>query len=203
MSAPIEAVIFDVANVIVHWDPALPLTGRVPAPQIDAFLADEGFWALNAEADAGLRIAQMVPRVAAEMPDLVGTFAVYLAHFPDSVPYPVPGTSAIIEELLERGVPTYGLSNWWSENFSVPRTVAPVIGDLRDVIVSGEVGLAKPDPAIFDLAAARFGVAPATTLFVDDSAANIASAAAQGFATHHFTDAARLRADLTQRGLLG
>jgi 2-haloacid dehalogenase len=79
------------------------------------------------------------------------------------------GTTEVIDELIAAGVPVYGLSNWWAENFTVPRAVAPVIDRLRDVIVSGEVGLAKPDPAIFRLAATRFGVTPERTLFVDDS----------------------------------
>ena len=202
MTAPLTAVIFDVANVIVHWDPRLPLAGRVPEADIDAFVEHAGFWDLNAEADAGVTIAQMLPRVDADMPELSDTFRVYLEQFPDSVPHPLPVTTEIIDELLARGVPTYGLSNWWPENFTVPRAMAPVIGRLRDVIVSGQVGLAKPDPAIFELAASRFGVEPATTLFVDDSLPNIESAAALGFATHHFTEAGPLRADLQARGLL-
>lgn len=200
--SPLTAVIFDVANVIVDWDPRLPLAGRVPEETIEAFLAHEEFWDLNAEADAGVTIAEMIPRVDTEMPELSEAFRVYLEHFADSVPATMPGTTEIIDELLARGVPTYGLSNWWPENFTVPSAMAPVIGRLRDVVVSGHVGLAKPDPAIFELAAARFGVEPATTLFVDDSLPNIESAAALGFATHHFTHADRLRRDLVDRGLL-
>lgn len=197
-----HAVIFDVANVIVQWDPMLPLSGRVSHEAAAAFLEHSGFWELNAEADAGLSTTAMLARVDADLPELSDTFRVYLEHFADSVPGVVPGTAEVIDELLAHGVPVFGLSNWWQENFAVPRRVAPVIGRLRDVVVSGEAGVAKPAPEIFSLAAQQFGVDPASTLFVDDALVNIESADALGFATHHFTDAKRLRHDLTQRGLL-
>ena len=51
------------------------------------------------------------------------------------------------------------------------------------------------DPAIFALAARRFGHAPQAMLFIDDNADNIASARACGWQVHHFTQAESLRAD--------
>jgi 2-haloacid dehalogenase len=71
------------------------------------------------------------------------------------------------------------------------------------VLVSGEVGLAKPDPAIFRLLAQRFGVDPADAVFVDDSPANVTAAREVGFDGIVFTDATALRRDLVARGLLG
>ena len=73
----------------------------------------------------------------------------------------------------------------------------------RDIVVSGDERLAKPDPAIYALAAARFGRAPATMLFIDDSLANVESARKCGWHGHHFIDAETLRDDLAERGLLG
>lgn len=197
----IKAVIFDVANVIADWSPRRPLEG-LPADQVDAFLGSEGFWAINAEADAGLGVEEMRARVAAELPELSDTFDAYLENFPRSVSGPVAGTSEIIDELRDRGVPVYGLSNWWKGNFTVARQGAPVIDRLDDVVVSGEVGLAKPGEEIFLLALQRFGLDAATTLFVDDTLVNVQTADRLGFTTHHFTDAAGLRATLTELGLL-
>jgi 2-haloacid dehalogenase len=68
------------------------------------------------------------------------------------------------------------------------------------VIVSGEVGLAKPDPAIFELAAPGFGVTPATDPVRGRLAAQHRRGGRLGFATHHFTEAASLREDLQDRG---
>ena len=73
---------------------------------------------------------------------------------------------------------------------------------MQDIVVSGRECLAKPDPAIFRLAADRFGHLPQEMLFIDDNAANIAAARQEGWQTHHFADAASLAADLRGRGLL-
>ncbi|WP_309621457.1 HAD-IA family hydrolase, partial [Novosphingobium sp.] len=69
--------------------------------------------------------------------------------------------------------------------------------------VSGVENLAKPDPAIYALAERRFGLTPAAMLFIDDSLPNVQSARACGWQAHHFTDAAALRSELMERGLLG
>jgi 2-haloacid dehalogenase len=70
------------------------------------------------------------------------------------------------------------------------------------VLVSGEVKLIKPDPAIFELLVERHQVDPATAVFVDDSPANVVSAAGLGFDAIRFTSSAELRRDLAVRGLL-
>jgi 2-haloacid dehalogenase len=72
----------------------------------------------------------------------------------------------------------------------------------RDIVVSGTAKIAKPDPAIYQLAIRRFGIDPAGALFIDDRADNVAAAEAMGMAGHVFTDAAALKAELVARGFL-
>ena len=200
----VTAVIFDVANVIADWEPSRPLRGVIEDARIDEFLASRHFWqTINADADAGATAIDVIARVDAELPAFADIVRTYVERFPMTVSGPVPGTSEVIDELLAAGVPVYGLSNWWAENFSVPRAASPVIDRLADVVVSGEVGLAKPDPAIYALAVDRFGLDAGATLFVDDSLTNVESAARFGLRTHHFTAADKLRDDLVGYGLLG
>jgi epoxide hydrolase-like predicted phosphatase len=60
-------------------------------------------------------------------------------------------------------------------------------GDLfDDVVVSGDVGLAKPDPEVFRLAARRLGVEPAACLMIDDQPQHLESARRVGLRTHLF-----------------
>lgn len=80
------------------------------------------------------------------------------------------------------GVRTGLLSNSWGDG---PQTGYPRerFGELFDaVVISGEVGLRKPDPRIFTLAAQRLGLVPAACVFVDDVAVNVAAAEALGMA---------------------
>ena len=198
----IRNAIFDVANVIVDWEPSRPLRGVLPDDQIDSFLTSKEFWEINAAVDAGLSLAEASERVDRELPEQGHAYRVYQERFPMTVSGPVPGTEDVIDELLAAGVPTFGLSNWAAENFSVAREAAPGIGRLADVIVSGEVGLAKPDPEIFRYALDRFETRADETLMIDDTQGNLDSAAEVGLGTVLFTSAAQLRDELVRLRLL-
>jgi 2-haloacid dehalogenase/putative hydrolase of the HAD superfamily len=115
---------------------------------------------------------------------------------------PIPETEAAIAALADKGVRQYALTNMSHETEAATFAMSPAFGRLDGRVISGKVGVMKPDPAIFRLTAARFGFAPPDALFVDDSAGNIAAAAALGFRTHHFTDPASLRPALEACGLL-
>ncbi len=76
------------------------------------------------------------------------------------------------------------------------------VGELFDgVVISGEVGLRKPDPAIYALGARAIGVEPDACVLVDDLIWNLEPAQALGMATVHHTDPARTIAALEE--LLG
>ena len=68
--------------------------------------------------------------------------------------------------------------------------------------MSGDEGLAKPDPALFQVVVERYGVVPEETVYVDDAQRNVDAAEALGFRAHLFTDADTLRAHLVGEGLL-
>ncbi len=67
--------------------------------------------------------------------------------------------------------------------------------------VSGEVRLIKPQREIYELHARNFGLEPAATLFIDDSAANVQGAIDAGWQAIHFTGAQKLRDDLAVLGI--
>ena len=67
--------------------------------------------------------------------------------------------------------------------------------------MSGEIGLIKPDRAIYDHHVAAFGLDPAATLFIDDSQKNVDGAKAAGWQAVLFTDAETLEADLERFGI--
>ena len=99
-------------------------------------------------------------------------------------------------------MPMFGITNFSHEFWLDFRPAARLIDPLRDVIVSGEVRLTKPDPAIYRLALTRFGLNPGEALFVDDRAENIVAGEANGFVGHLFDGADGLVARLSALGLL-
>ena len=78
------------------------------------------------------------------------------------------------------GVKTGLISNSWGEGLPYDKEM---LGQLFDaVVISGEVGLHKPDPEIFHLGAERLGLEPGDCVFVDDLRENCAGAEAVGMA---------------------
>ena len=80
----------------------------------------------------------------------------------------------------------------WRHSATMAPDVAAILG--RNVLVSCEIGIRKPDPAAYLAAVKHYGAAATDTFFVDDSAANIAGAAADGITTFHYRDAAEVPA---------
>ena len=204
MSSPcsqVDAVVFDLGNVLVVWDPYLPFAGRMARADVETFFGEIDFPSVNHLQDAGRSWDLARADVRRRFPQHAASLDLYVDHFADSLAGPVPGTAEVVGELAAAGVRLLGLSNWAAETFHHAEPAAPAIGLLEDVLVSGKVGLAKPDPRIFALLAERYGLEPGRTLFVDDSPVNVRAAASAGYVAVLFTSADALRGDLHARGL--
>lgn len=199
----IETVVFDVGNVLVRWDRRLPFQAHFADPaQLDWFLETVIPLDWHDQHDAGRPAQEMIAARSAEFPDYAPLIRDWFERFNESIPGPVPGSPEIVEALHARGVPLYAITNFGADTWAGFRPVFPLAERFRDILVSGEEKLAKPDPAIFALAGRRFGIAPARALFVDDALANVAAARECGWRTHHFVDAPTLRLELEMLGLL-
>lgn len=199
----IGALVFDVGRVLYQWRLGALIEKVVSDPaERDFVLAEVVTEAWHFQHDAGRSLADMVPERIAEFPDHEAAIRAYAKRFNETIPGPVPGSLELVERLDARGVPLFAITNFGAEFWAGFRPTAPIFDRFRDIVVSGKEKLVKPDPAIFALAARRFGFPPGAMLFVDDNAANIAAAARCGWQTHLFVDAAALEADLVARGLL-
>lgn len=194
----------DLGNVLLRWDPLPAIAAGVGEEEARAFLASDDvcFGAWNHAQDAGRSWAEALAWLAEHHPRWLEHGKAYVEHFPESLPGLVPGSADVLRELVAQQVPTYALTNWSAELWPVATARFAELGLFRDVVVSGEAGVAKPDPAIFDLTAERIGAAPREVFFTDDGPRNVAAARDAGWEAEQFTDAATLRAQLVERDLL-
>ena len=203
MSEPITAVVFDVGRVLFEWDLRHLFAKLIADPhELEWFVTTVVTPEWHYQHDAGRPLAEMVPERIALYPDHAALIEAYATRFNESVPGPVPGSLELVDELYERGVPLYAITNFGAEFWPDFRAGQAVFDRFRDVVVSGVEKISKPDPAIYELAACRFGHAPARMLFIDDSKPNIDAAIACGWQGQHFTDAPRLAGELRIRGLI-
>lgn len=196
-----EAVVFDIGNVLVQWDPR-HLYRKIFAveAEMEAFLAGICTMDWHMEHDRGVSFAENAALLKARHPDSAALIDLRGARYGEMAPDRVPGVAPLVEELAAAGIPLYGLSNM-PHGFLAELTARfPELGHLGTTVVSAELGVLKPDPAVYLALIERTGLRPEATLFIDDSAKNVEAARQLGFHTHHFAGAEGLRAALQAAG---
>jgi 2-haloacid dehalogenase len=201
--APVDAVIFDLGNVLISWDPLPAIAKAVGAEQGARFLADEGFdfMAWNYEQDAGRSWDEGEAVAVTSHPQWEPAIRGYRENFPDSLVGAIEDTVQVLRELHAAGIRLFALTNWSKELFPAALNRFDFLDLFEDIIVSGEEGVAKPDPQIFEILRERVGHSLGDCIFIDDSARNVEAAGGAGLDAILFTDTGHLREDLVARGL--
>jgi len=200
----VTAVVFDVGNVLYGWDPDSFLVRQIADDAARLrFVEDADLYGWHETLDGGRPYAEAAAEFTEKFPEYARVIAAWSDHFGETITGPVPGMQEIVAALDARGVPLFAITNF-SADFWPPfhEKERAFFSRFRDIVVSGEEKLLKPDPAIYYLALDRFGLKPAEALFVDDRQINIDAALAIGMAAHLFTDADDLRARLVAEALL-
>ena len=99
-------------------------------------------------------------------------------------------------------MPLFASTNWGAESWEFIKTRYTFLTWFDGALVSGRVGMAKPDPAFFEMLTVTFGLVPDRTIYIEDNAVNLEAAAKLGFVTHLFVSPEALRAELDGHGLL-
>lgn len=202
MTMQIKAVVFDIGNVLVRWDPHLaflPDLGSRPA--VDAFMDRVGFAALNLRADGGERFADLAAMLADQADAAV--LGRYVDRFGATIAETIEGSWVLMQRLRRAGLQVHAITNWSAETWPVGLATHPRLGTSFGVtVVSGQDRVLKPDARIFGLLCDRAGLAAGECIFIDDSERNVAGARAFGMEAVHFTGPEALEAALTARGML-
>jgi len=202
--ARLKSVVFDVGNVLVDWNPRAFFQRHIADPaRLDRFLGEVATLEWHAQHDAGRSFADTSAELIALHPDEAEHIRLWGERFDEQIGDVLPGMADLVADLDARGCPLFAVTNFSHEFWpSFRAREAALLDHFRDVLVSGEVKLVKPDPAIYALALDRFGLTPGEGLFVDDRADNVAAAERAGFVGHVFRDAPTLRSALEGYGLL-
>lgn len=198
-------VVFDLGNVLLRWDPRF-LYRRIFAgdeERMEWFLANICTNEWNIEQDKGRSFEEAVRILVAQHPEHAPHIHAYHERWHETLPGAIEGTVAILEELDQRGVPLYAITNFNGPKLRETQKRFGFLDIFRDIVVSGEVRMLKPDREIFELFLARNDLTAGNCLFIDDSRYNVTGAQAVGMAAIHFESPQQLRRDLEQRGLLG
>ena len=186
MSAKSTAVILDLGNVVLNWD----VEGILASLNMDfgvrnrlrAELFSHQDWV---DLDHGVTTeAEVLDAICARSPLSPAQVEATLEATKRSM-QPLPETLKLMQEIDAAGLPMYCLSNMSRESYAHIRDFE-FFGLFSGIVISGIERCMKPDPAIYRLILDRFELETDTTLFVDDSRANIDTAQGMGIQTFHF-----------------
>ncbi|MEO0412602.1 MAG: HAD-IA family hydrolase [Pseudomonadota bacterium] len=199
----ISSVIFDVGNVLVDWS-------------VQSFLRAKGYdesqaadlvgGTLNLEwhsvSDLGVPLDENVRQRKAIYPQDADALALYRDKWHETVVGSIDGTVELLQRLAKANVDLYAITNFPADQFGPFYERFGFMNLFQSIVVSGELGLKKPDPRIYALALDRFGCDADASLFIDDRRENCLAAARFGIQTHVFQGPECLAKDLIKRGLL-
>ena len=195
------AIIFDLGGVLLDWNPRY-LYRKIfngDEEKVDFFLKEICPQSWNMRQDTGYPTVKAIEERCQLFPAYSEAIHAYYDRYPETVKGEIAGTVAILGELREAGYTLCALSNWSAETFNLVRGKFQFLKWFDEMVISGEVGLAKPDKDIFMLAAQRVGRAPADCLFIDDLPVNIEAAREYGFQTIHFISPQELHDEMKKR----
>ena len=199
-----NTVVFDLGGVLVDWDPRYLLRKVMPGreAEMETILADVLNHDWNLARDAGDSWPDAMVELQERHPEWADIFRAYDERWGETLAGSHEETVEILRELHARGTRLFALSNWSAQKFPHAEERFEWLDWFDGIVVSGRVGLAKPDPAIFRYLLDSYGLTASDVFFVDDHEPNIVGARALGIHAHHFRDATSLRADLEAHGLL-
>jgi putative hydrolase of the HAD superfamily len=201
----IRNVIFDVGNVFVRWSPSevvhrcfdLGHGTDENLKRAEALFRSPTWIGLNlgkltqAEAEATYQAQLGLTR------EETGKLFFHVMDHQELI----EGTVAIAHRLKASGYRVFGLTDNVHEIVAHLKTRYRFWDLFEDVVVSAEIGLMKPNPAIFRHTLQTFNVAGAETVFLDDYQVNIDGARSVGIEAKLFTTPKRCEDDLRELGL--
>lgn len=198
----IRHIVFDIGRVLIHYDPDLPFSRLIPdATERRWFFANVCTSEWNIEQDRGRSWQEAESLLIAEHPAHEDNIRNFRRHWHEMVSHAYEDSVAIMQALIKAGHDVTMLTNFAADTFAEARKRFAFLDSPRGVTVSGEIGLIKPDRAIYDHHAAAFRLDPSATLFIDDSQKNVDGAKAAGWQALLFQNAKTLEADLERFGI--
>jgi 2-haloacid dehalogenase len=200
----IDAVVFDIGGVLLDWDPRHLYRKLFDDEEaMNRFLGEVCTMEWHLRHDLGHSVEKSCEDLVAVHPGDAEMIRAWGRRSEEMVAGPIEGTVEILAELRCAGVRCYAVTNMERETY--PRRVAryPFLDWFDGSVVSGFEGVVKPDPRIFELLLSRFELSAPSTVFIDDSPANVEAARSLGMQAVRFTSPAQLRAELERMGLLG
>ncbi|GLQ28576.1 HAD family hydrolase [Sulfitobacter pacificus] len=197
-----QAVVFDIGNVLIEWQPERFFDGIIGADRRRAMFAAVDLHAMNDRVDSGETFRNVITETAQATPEWRDEIMLWHDRWLDMASPAIDHSVRLMAALQSRGVPVFSLTNFGIQTYDLAATRYPFLRQFDRDFISGHLGIIKPNPTIYATVEQTSGIPPQALLFTDDRAENITAAAKRGWQTHHFTDPQGWADRLVTAGLL-
>ena len=198
----IEAVIFDIGNVLIEWQPERFYDGVIGEDRRRAMFEAVDLHGLNERVDMGENYHDVFYAAAQNQPEYGDEIRMWHDRWIEMATPIIPHSVRLMAALQAKGVPVFSLTNFGIETYDHAATFYPFLRNFDRDFISGHMRMIKPDPSIYAAVEDACGIAPAHLIFADDRADNIAAAKARGWQTHLFEGPQGWADRLVAEGLL-
>jgi 2-haloacid dehalogenase len=182
----INAVIFDIGNVLIEWQPERFFDATVGEGRRREMFEAIDLHDINDEVDRGANFRDTIYAAADANPEFRAEVRMWHDNWLELATPAIPQSVRILRSLRAKGVPVFALTNFGIQTFEIAEPVYPFLGEFDRRYISGHMGVIKPDAEIYQRLEDDCGIDPATLLFTDDRIDNIRAANARGWQIHLF-----------------
>lgn len=197
-----KAVIFDIGNVLIEWQPERYFDGWLGEDRRCAMFADVDLHAMNDRVDRGENFTTVITETASAFPKWQAEIWHWHDNWLDLASPAIDHSVRLMAALQEQGVPVFSLTNFGIETYALAATKYFFLRGFDRDFISGHMGVIKPDPQIYQMLEFGSGLSGNDLLFTDDRPENIEAAAERGWQTHLFEGSKGWADRLIAAGLL-
>lgn len=182
----VRAVVFDIGNVLIEWQPERFYDGVIGPERRRAMFAAIDLHGMNDGVDRGAHFQDTIYEAAELHPEWRAEIRMWHDRWIEMASPSIDRSVRLLRALRKRGVPVFALTNFGIQSFDLACRHYPFLEEFDRRYVSGHMAVIKPEPEIFRLLEEDCGLPPEALLFTDERADNIAAAQARGWQTHLF-----------------
>lgn len=196
-------VVFDIGNVLLRWD-RRNLFRNVfdDEARLDRFLETACSMDFVSHTDIAEDFAEAVAERAKTFPEFAAELKLFHQRWIETIGGPIEENVAVLRQLKKAGRPVHALSNFAHETFALVQGQYDFLSAFDACVVSGHVGVVKPDRRIYEILFERARRPASELLFIDDLIANVRASEAAGMAAIHYRPGVDLESELRSRGAL-
>ena len=185
----IEAVVFDIGNVLIEWHPERYFDRIIGSDKRRALFSEVDLHGMNDRIDLGEGFRDVIYSVADANPKWRAEIQDWHDNWIQLASPSIDHSVRLLKALRSSGIPVFSLTNFGIESFAYAQKNYDFLKEFDRDYVSGHLRVIKPDPKIYEILEQDCGIEPSKLLFTDDRADNIAMAKSRGWQTHLFEGA--------------